>query len=394
MRKLLFSLAALLVVAGPAHAQKTKAQISSEITTLFPDNAAGLITPLGLRTVTNDLAISIMPTAPVTAGNLTCFDGTTGLLKDCALAPPISAVVGVNDIQTLTNKTLTAPILGGMVDFSAAFKFSVQSGPAQITANQNNYNPSSVICATSSTLLINSDAARDITGLGGGVAGCKLHIVNNGNFIITLKEDSASSSAGNRLKVGGDIALAASQGVTLLYDGVASRWRNPSSITGAGSGTVTSAAVAAGYGISASGTCTITTTGTCTVAANLSTASNCLGANVSLNNISNYFDGPSMAQGTTGTWWASGTLTLNDTSVSASNFYCKLWDGVSVISSGNAIHNAAANNRTTITLSGFLASPAANIKISCRNVDSTSATIEFNRTGDSKDACIYGMRIQ
>src|SRR5205814_7031443 len=63
----------------------------------------------------------------------------------------------------------------------------------------------------------------------------------------------------------------------------------------AGSGTVTS--VTCGSGLSGG---TITTTGTCAV--NLSVITNALGANVSLNSIGTFFDGPSVAQGTSGTW--------------------------------------------------------------------------------------------
>jgi hypothetical protein len=162
----------------------------------------------------------------------------------------------------------------------------------------------------------------------------------------------------------------------------------------AGTGTVTSVTLGAGYGISVSGTNPITTSGTFTPAVSLTTASNVLGADVALNNTANYFTGPSMAQGSTGTWFASGTVTLNDTNAGASNFYCKLWDGSTVISSTNVAHTATANLRVSIALSGTLASPAGNIRISCRNLDSTAAVIEFNRTGEAKDSSIYGFRIQ
>lgn len=87
MKKIILALLACVLGATAAHAQKTKAQISAEITTLFPDNTVGAITPLALRTVTNDLATSIMPTAPVVSGNLACFNGTTGLLQDCGVSP-------------------------------------------------------------------------------------------------------------------------------------------------------------------------------------------------------------------------------------------------------------------------------------------------------------------
>lgn len=99
MKKLLIALLACVLGATAAHAQKTKAQISTEITTLFPDNTIGAITPTALRTVTNDIAISIMPTAPVVANNTACFEGTTGLLKDCGVAPSL-LIVGTTAVSS------------------------------------------------------------------------------------------------------------------------------------------------------------------------------------------------------------------------------------------------------------------------------------------------------
>lgn len=72
---------------GQAHAQKTKAQLNTEVGTTFPDNTTGQITPSGVRSFQNDVINSIMPTAPVGDGNFACYDGTTGLLKDCELSP-------------------------------------------------------------------------------------------------------------------------------------------------------------------------------------------------------------------------------------------------------------------------------------------------------------------
>jgi hypothetical protein len=163
--------------------------------------------------------------------------------------------------ETLSNKTISAGILTGLVDFQGAIKLSTESRPAQITANQNDYNPGSVICATSSTLFINSDAARDVTGLAGGTAGCRLTIVNNGSFQITLKEQSLSSTAANRFNTGGDVALPSNSGASFLYEGsTTNRWRMtspPGSAGGGGSGTVTS--VVGGAGLTGG---TITTSGT------------------------------------------------------------------------------------------------------------------------------------
>lgn len=135
------------------------------------------------------------------------------------------------------------------------------------------------------------------------------------------------------------------------------------------------------------------TTGTLTAArlGGMSNLTNSLGADVALSNTANYFDGPSVAQGTSGTWWASGTVTLTDTS-SAAKFDCKLWDGTTVIASASG---ASVNNTSnqSISLQGYLASPAGNIRISCKDLTSTSGKIVFNGTGTSKDSTISVIRI-
>jgi hypothetical protein len=178
------------------------------------------------------------------------------------LAAALTDETGSGAAVFATSPTVSAAILTGLVDFQGAIKLSTESRPAQITANQNDYNPGSVICATSSTLFINSDAARDITGLAGGTAGCRVFIVNNGSFQITLKEQSLSSLAANRFNTGGDVALPSNSGATFLYEGsTTNRWRMtspPGSAGGGGSGTVTS--VVCGTGLTGG---TITTSGTC-----------------------------------------------------------------------------------------------------------------------------------
>jgi hypothetical protein len=153
----------------------------------------------------------------------------------------------------------------------------------------------------------------------------------------------------------------------------------------AGTGTVTS--VTCGTGLSGG---TFTTTGTCATA--LTSITNSLGADVAMNNTANYFDGPSVAQGTSGTWLASGTVTVSDSGASAA-FYCKLWDGTTVISSASA-YSGSGTQRMAIALSGVIASPAANIKISCRDVTTTNGSINFNTTGNSKDSTLTAVRIQ
>jgi hypothetical protein len=114
-----------------------------------------------------------------------------------------------------------------------------------------------------------------------------------------------------------------------------------------------------------------------------------LGADVPLNSTIVFFDGPSIAQGTQGTWFVSGTVTITDTATG--QYIVKLWDGITVIASTrSSVFVATAS--ISISLSGFLASPAGNLKISVKpNV--TTATMKFNLTGESRDSTISAFRI-
>lgn len=138
---------------------------------------------------------------------------------------------------------------------------------------------------------------------------------------------------------------------------------------------------------------TITVAGAgCTLgsACGLPTASNKLLSDVNLSNTSSYFDGPSMAQGNSGTWFASGTVTLN--SSLSDSIRCKLWDGTTVISSGDQFY-IPGNEATTLSLSGFITSPAGNIRISCRDSTSTNGVIKSNASANFADSTIWGIRI-
>lgn len=133
----------------------------------------------------------------------------------------------------------------------------------------------------------------------------------------------------------------------------------------------------------------ITTTGT--LAVSLSTLTNSISSDVALNNTANYFDGPSVAQGTSGTWLAVGQATVLINSL-GDNIFCKLWDGTTVIDSGSG-GGGPVGNRAIIHLSGVLASPSSNIKISCRDPNNTTAIIKFNDSGNSKDSTVSVVRI-
>jgi hypothetical protein len=116
---------------------------------------------------------------------------------------------------------------------------------------------------------------------------------------------------------------------------------------------------------------------------------NSLSGDVALNNTTNYFTGPTVSQGTVGTWRAYGNVTLGDGTAAA--MYAKLWDGTSVIASGS--FSCAAGFNIVPALSGVISAPAGNIRISARDVTNATGTMAFNATGNSKDSTITVERI-
>jgi hypothetical protein len=101
--------------------------------------------------------------------------------------------------------------------------------PSQITSNQNDYNPTGFNTGGSpygaSILRLSTDASRDLTGLSGGTSGRLLIIANVGSFDLVIKDESASSTAGNRFALNADITLQADESLMFFYDGTSSRWR-------------------------------------------------------------------------------------------------------------------------------------------------------------------------
>ena len=126
-------------------------------------------------------------------------------------------------------------------------------------------------------------------------------------------------------------------------------------------------------------------------AKNFSPITNSLGADVTLNNTGTYFDGPSIAQGTAGTWFVSGTVTVTSTSGAAA-FQAKLWDGTTLIATTSSDTRATSANRS-ISLSGYIVSPAGNLRISVQDSSDTTGKILYNTSGLSKDSTITAIRI-
>lgn len=123
----------------------------------------------------------------------------------------------------------------------------------------------------------------------------------------------------------------------------------------------------------------------------MSPITNSLSGDVSLNNTANYFDGPSVAQGTEGTWFVSGTVTVIDTA-GAAGYFATLNDGTTVIASTSE-YVSVSTQPGSLSLSGFITAPAGNLRISVRDASSTSGLIKANYSGNSKDSTITAIRI-
>lgn len=110
------------------------------------------------------------------------------------------------------------------VDPGGLWKFTGVISPAQITSNQNNYNPTGLSGAF--TVRLDADAARNITGLAGGEPGRVIELRNVSAFPITLVNESGSSSAANRFALGANAPLQPNRSALLIYDGALNRWRS------------------------------------------------------------------------------------------------------------------------------------------------------------------------
>ena len=119
-------------------------------------------------------------------------------------------------------EALTFDAAQGGVSFPGAVALSGVLAPPMLVADQNNYHPAGL--GRASVVKLASDAARTITGIEGGYEGRVLLIINAGGNPITFSNDSAASTATNRMAFSANLRLAGKQSLTLRYDSSAQRW--------------------------------------------------------------------------------------------------------------------------------------------------------------------------
>lgn len=114
--------------------------------------------------------------------------------------------------------------------------------------------------------------------------------------------------------------------------------------------------------------------------------------NISLGTTSTYVDGPSVTQGTSGTWFATGTLSIVTGGTPSVSYLAKLWDGTTAIDA-TAVFASVVGNIYSLSLSGVISSPSGNLRISALPNVASNGTIVFNNTGTSRDSTITAIRI-
>lgn len=132
------------------------------------------------------------------------------------------------------------------------------------SSQQNNYD-----AGYAHVIRANVTVACDLTGIDATVsAGRRVVIFNIGSATLTLKHESASSTAANRLSLTADILLYAGSAIELWYDETTARWRHvepivpSSSMSYSTQGSNFNAAVSNGYIITANCTATLPSTAT------------------------------------------------------------------------------------------------------------------------------------
>lgn len=386
--------------------------------------ANGGILNTGATGVPSVTPTPVLGVAGTTVGTIGFQNATSGTIT---LSPPTGALgtvtvflpaandtlVGKATTDELTNKTLTSSVGKGTWTASGTWTLPALTLGGTVSGGGNNINNVIIGAVTplagsfttvtaSSTILAGAGSTVGNTGRGGFqmAADGVMTLVDTAGTAFTRMQFGGTTSSFPSLKRSSAVLAGRladdSADATLTF-----KTQSPGDNTtnGATTAFVTAAVAAATAGVASLGGLTGTVglgTGLAAVAGNnialsATTVTNTLGSDVVLNNTANYFDGPSCAQGTTGTWFASGSVVVLD-SAGVAGVAVKLWDGTAVIDSSTT-NTPGAGVSSVFALSGIISSPAANIRISVKDASSTNGLIKFNFSGNSKDSTLSVIRI-
>lgn len=129
----------------------------------------------------------------------------------------------VNLVAMIGGSSTTVANFGKLIDLKKATSLSGILTPAQITSDQNDYNPAGLDSTT--VLRLDTNAIRNITGLQGGLTGRIITIDNIGSNPIVLKRLNGSSSSANQFDIFDDYVILPKQACVLKYDLTSTKWR-------------------------------------------------------------------------------------------------------------------------------------------------------------------------
>lgn len=148
--------------------------------------------------------------ASSTDDDLAAFDGASGKLIKSGGAVSRSAVASI----------ISGAAPKPAVTVAGALSVTSEVTPAQITADQNDYNPG---LSGNAVLRLSSDDNRTVTGMTGGGAGVVAIVQNVGAFTLSFPAEDANSTAANRFAT--TLSLPAGGAALFQYDNTVSRWR-------------------------------------------------------------------------------------------------------------------------------------------------------------------------
>lgn len=156
------------------------------------------------------------------------------LIGRAANSAGVNASIQGGGAGTYFNDNATSIAARAMNSIIQDLAISGDISPAQLTADQNDWDPASL--ATAAVIRVDTDATRTVTGLAGGADGRVIFILNVGSNSLVLADGSVSSAAANRFALGADRTLTTKQGILLWYDSTSSLWRATDQAPGAAGG--------------------------------------------------------------------------------------------------------------------------------------------------------------
>jgi Chaperone of endosialidase len=184
---------------------------------------------LNANALTSGILQQLATSSTVFTGSLLNISSTgnnaavTGSLAKFDIVGSSSAAKGLQINNAGTGDAISIDSTGTGLAFNASGAVAFKKGVDYTTVGSTN----NVDFGNTSLVRLNGTSAQTITGIAGGTDGKLLTVINAGANAATISNESASSTAANRIKTGtgADLTLAPDASLSMVYDSGASRWR-------------------------------------------------------------------------------------------------------------------------------------------------------------------------